>query len=178
MVGMYQHCTNNIGRNGVDVCRENWKFIIWCSRPLHNFRELKHARFETRAATVSELFSRLTCLHTTTFTLLSIFSPLEMIGIQIWQTPLSWQAECSLPVAVRACLSSLTSNSLNSCRCQDKSGKEMYKIVKRTCGAVQRHCFCSLSLFFHGVLVAVVAVFAWAPHFETGSIINKSSCTV
>ena len=38
--------------------------------------------FETRTATGSELFSLLTCLYTTTFTLLSIFSPLEMISIK------------------------------------------------------------------------------------------------
>ena len=42
--------------------------------------------FETRTATGSELFSILTCPHTTTFTLLSIFSPLEMSNIQIWGT--------------------------------------------------------------------------------------------
>ena len=42
--------------------------------------------FETRTRTGSELFSLLTCLHTTTFTLLSIISPLEMIRIQIWET--------------------------------------------------------------------------------------------
>ena len=41
--------------------------------------------FETRTATESELFSLLTCPHTTTFTLLSIFSPLEMSSIQIWE---------------------------------------------------------------------------------------------
>ena len=57
--------------------------------------------FETRTATGSELFSPLTCLHTTTFTSLSIFSPLEMISIKIWETPLPWQAKSSLPVAVR-----------------------------------------------------------------------------
>ena len=57
--------------------------------------------FETRTDTGSELFSLLTCLHTTTFTLLSIFSPLEMINTKIWETPLSWYAKCSLPVAVR-----------------------------------------------------------------------------
>ena len=33
--------------------------------------------FETRTVTESELFSLLNCPHTTTFTLLSIFSPLE-----------------------------------------------------------------------------------------------------
>ena len=30
----------------------------------------------------------------------SIFSPLEMISIKIWETPLSWNTKCSLPVAV------------------------------------------------------------------------------
>ena len=57
--------------------------------------------FETRTATGSELFSFLTCFHTTTFTLLSIFSPLEMISTKIWEIPLSWHVRCSLPVAVR-----------------------------------------------------------------------------
>ena len=56
--------------------------------------------FETRMATGSELFPLLTCLQTTTFTLLSIFSPLEVIHIKIWETPLSWHTKCSLPVAV------------------------------------------------------------------------------
>ena len=57
--------------------------------------------FETRTATGSELFSLVTCLYTTTFKLLSIFSSLKMISIKIWETPLSWHAKCSLPVAVR-----------------------------------------------------------------------------
>ena len=58
------------------------------------------AVFETRTATGSELFSLLTCLQTTTFTLLSIFSPLEIIRVQMWETPLSLQEKCPLPVAV------------------------------------------------------------------------------
>ena len=57
--------------------------------------------FETRTATGSEVFSLLTCPHTTTFTLLSIFSPLEMNSIKIWETIRSKNANCSLPVAVR-----------------------------------------------------------------------------
>ena len=57
--------------------------------------------FETRTATGSELFSLLTCPNTTTFTLLSIFSPLEMNSIKIWETIRSKNANCSLPVAVR-----------------------------------------------------------------------------
>ena len=57
--------------------------------------------FETRTPTGSELFSLLTCLHTTTFALLSIFSPLEIISIKIRETSLPWLANCSLPVAVR-----------------------------------------------------------------------------
>ena len=39
--------------------------------------------FETWTATGSELFSLLTCLHTTTLTLPNIFSLLEMIIIKI-----------------------------------------------------------------------------------------------
>ena len=57
--------------------------------------------FETRTATGSEWFSLFTCLHTTAFALPSIFSPLEMLGIKIWKTPLSWHAKCPLPVVVR-----------------------------------------------------------------------------
>ena len=57
--------------------------------------------FETQTATGSELFSLLTYLHTTEFALPSIFSPLEMLGIKIWETPLSWHAKCPLPVVVR-----------------------------------------------------------------------------
>ena len=57
--------------------------------------------FETRTATGSALFSLLTCPSTTTFTLLSIFSPLEMNSIKIWETIRSKNANCSLPVAVR-----------------------------------------------------------------------------
>ena len=56
--------------------------------------------FETRTTTGSELFSLLTCVHTTTFTLLSIVSLLQKISIKIWKTPLSWHAKCSLLVAV------------------------------------------------------------------------------
>ena len=67
---------------------------------IHSLGSLSTRVFETRKATRSELFSLLTCLHTTTFTLLSIFSPLEVISIKIWETPLPWHAKCSLRVAV------------------------------------------------------------------------------
>lgn len=60
-----------------------------------------------RTATGSDLFPYLTCLHAT-FILLSIFSLVETISLQIWERPLSWHAKCSLPVSV-ACLSSLLS---------------------------------------------------------------------
>ena len=56
---------------------------------------------ETRTVTGSDLFSLLTCPHTTTFALLSIFSPLETSSIKIWETIRSWRAKCSFPVAVR-----------------------------------------------------------------------------
>ena len=57
--------------------------------------------FEMRAATGSEIFFPLTCLHTATFILLNIVSLLEMFSVKIWETPLPWHAKCSLPVAVR-----------------------------------------------------------------------------
>ena len=51
--------------------------------------------------------------NTTTFTLLRIFSPLEMVSITIWETIQSWHAKCSLPVAIHVfknpSVSSLTS---------------------------------------------------------------------
>ena len=46
------------------------------SKDLKFVGSLRTRVFETRTATGSELFSLLTCPHTTTFTLLSIFSPL------------------------------------------------------------------------------------------------------
>ena len=57
--------------------------------------------FEMRTATGSELFSLLTCLHTTTFISLSIFALLEALSLKIWERPLSWRAKYSLPVAFR-----------------------------------------------------------------------------
>ena len=70
--------------------------------PVYYIGSLNTRVFETRTATGRELFSLLTCLHTTIFTLLSIFSPLEMVNIKVWETPLSWHAKCFLSVAVRA----------------------------------------------------------------------------
>ena len=64
-------------------------------------RSLSTRVSETLTATGSELFSLLTCPPTTTFTLLSIFFPLEMSSIKVWETMRSLLAKCSLPVAVR-----------------------------------------------------------------------------
>ena len=57
--------------------------------------------FRTRTASGSELFSLLTCLQATTFTLLSTFSPSGMVSMKIWETALSWHGKCSPSVAVR-----------------------------------------------------------------------------
>ena len=54
--------------------------------------------FDTRTATGSELFSLLTCLHTTTFISLSVFSLLETLILKIWKRLLSWRAKYSLPL--------------------------------------------------------------------------------
>ena len=64
-------------------------FISICKLRVHFFKNigsLSMRIFETRTATGSELFSLVTCPHTTTFTLLSIFSPLQITGIKIWET--------------------------------------------------------------------------------------------
>ena len=63
-----------------------------CANHLHFFTailqlgSLSTRVIETRTATGSELISLLTCPHTTTFTFLSIFFPLEMRSIKIWVT--------------------------------------------------------------------------------------------
>ena len=72
--------------------------------------------FETRTATGSELFSLLTCVHTTTFTLLNIFYLLKKISTKIWETPLPWHAKRSLPVAVRVSKRPCLSNVARSLR--------------------------------------------------------------
>ena len=74
--------------------------------------------FKTRTANGSELFSLISCLHTTTFTLLSTFSPLGLIIMKIWGTPLSWHAKCPLPVAVRVSKTRVLKSSL--CRMQTR----------------------------------------------------------
>ena len=77
------------------------KFVTFSLPLTLSLGSLSTRVFETPTATGSELFSLLTCFHATTFTLLSIFSPLEMINTKIWETPVSWHAKFSLPVAVR-----------------------------------------------------------------------------
>ena len=63
-------------------------------------RELRMCVFEMRTVTRSKLFSFLACPHTTKFTLLSIFSPLEVSVQKIRETILSKHVKYSLPVAV------------------------------------------------------------------------------
>ena len=54
---------------------------LWCTSLI--LGSLGTRVFETRKVTRSELFSLLTCPHSTIFTLLSIFSSLEMSSIKI-----------------------------------------------------------------------------------------------
>ena len=68
---------SGLSRRGV-ICRTlDAQCTVW-SRLVSLRGSLSTRVFETRTVTRSELFSLLTCIHTTTFTLLSIFSPLEM----------------------------------------------------------------------------------------------------
>ena len=75
--------------------------LLSCPKTCFIIGSLSMRIFETWTATGSGLYSLLTCPYTTTFTLPSIFSPLEMISTKMWETPLSWNAKCSLLVAVR-----------------------------------------------------------------------------
>ena len=54
-----------------------------------------------------KLFSYLTCPHTTTFVLLSIFSLVETISLKIGKRPLSWHEKSLLPVPVGCSKASL-----------------------------------------------------------------------
>ena len=56
---------------------------------MFNIQCLSMRVFEMRTVTGSELFSLSTCPHTTTFTMLSTFSPLQTSTIKILQTMLS-----------------------------------------------------------------------------------------
>ena len=58
-------------------------------------------RFLATDGNGSALFSYLTCLHTSTLMLLSLFLLVDTISLKICERPLSWRAKCSLPVAVR-----------------------------------------------------------------------------
>ena len=83
-------------RNKIEPSSLPWnQFSRWLPRTI--LGNLSTRVFEKRTATGSELFSLLTCL----FTSPSIFSPLEMISTNLLGTPLSWDAKCLLPVAVR-----------------------------------------------------------------------------
>ena len=63
---------------------------------------------ESRTESGRDLFSRLkSCLLTTTFILLNIFSPVETISLKIWDGLLSWRANCALPVSVHGSKTSL-----------------------------------------------------------------------
>ena len=75
----------NVARAGKrgNICVGNNVSATMCPRLPVPLGSLSTRVFETRTATGSELFSLLTCPHTTTFTLLSIFSPLETSNIQI-----------------------------------------------------------------------------------------------
>ena len=70
-------------------CHGNRYDVIRALKVLPNNRvakilgSLSTRDFETQTATGSDPFSLSTCFHSTTFIVLSIFSPLEMISIKI-----------------------------------------------------------------------------------------------
>ena len=76
-------------------------FIFDCVILQTSHRELSTRVFETGTVTGSELFSLLTCPHTNTFALLSIFSPLIMSSMKSRRQCSPSHVKCFLPVAVR-----------------------------------------------------------------------------
>ena len=84
----------------VEKQTETWKMKTKDLRPGKQIppEQKDLAPIEMWMASRSGLFSRLICLHTTTF--IVSFSPLETISLKIWETLLSWHAKCTLPVAI------------------------------------------------------------------------------
>ena len=73
--------------------------VLLCKLPI--IKELKHARFwDADGKRKWAVFPYNSSSHIT-FRMLSTFSRLWMISVKMWETPLSWHTECSLPVAVR-----------------------------------------------------------------------------
>ena len=66
-----------------------WNWNVLTSRCILAIVSLSRDVSERRTATGSELFYYLTCLHTITFILLSIFSVVETIRLKIRRRPLS-----------------------------------------------------------------------------------------
>ena len=71
--------TTSFTSQGVSSASTSMTVPVWLS----SLGSLSTPISETRTPTGSELFSLLTCPHTTTFTLLIIFSPLEMSSVKI-----------------------------------------------------------------------------------------------
>ena len=82
--------TKILMNNWMAWCKTNVRFIIlvtylvcccaWCNR------KLKCAHFWNVDGNRKWAIFTFTCFHTTTFTMLRIFSPLEMISMKIWET--------------------------------------------------------------------------------------------
>ena len=94
------NCVQSMRHKARDSGGNHAQLLLLC-RHIGLLGSLSTRSFDTRTATGSEQFPLLTWPNTTTFTLLSIFSPLEMSYTKIWETMISWHAKCSLPVAVR-----------------------------------------------------------------------------
>ena len=75
--------TPGIPRSSSCITWTTFSFAVPDAMPAEYLGSLRSYVFETRTVTESELFSLLTCPHTTTFTLLNIFSLLEMSSIKI-----------------------------------------------------------------------------------------------
>ena len=107
--------------------------------------------FKTGTAHGSELFSLITYLHTTTFALLSTFSPLGMISIKIWETPLSWHSKCSFPVAVRVSKTGVLKLPISFAQLQESN----IELEKRSVLSLTLYFLFSIHLFSVAIIIIV-----------------------
>ena len=125
-----------------------------------SIRSLRRRDFETQTANESNLFSLITRLHAITFTLLGTFSSLGMIRIKMWETPLSWNEKCSLPVAVHVSKTRVLKLPIRSLP-QRRRQQERHKIAYLTMKTIFLH-----ALHVHFSFFYILQTFSFFPRRE------------
>ena len=88
---MFMHYSENANR---------YFTIVFCYVTVKNYGVVLDDQQTRELRIRTTRFSLSLWLHATTFILLGIFPPLGMVSIRIQETPMSWDAKCSLLIAV------------------------------------------------------------------------------